>query len=257
MTAPIRAFVGLNGGGKTLAAVELCAMPALAAGRPVVANFRIHHRLWQPLGSWRHIPELRNCVLIIDEVTAALPSRQSQSLPAELARVLNQLRKVDVEVAWTAPNWARADKMLREVTGSVTVCRGTFPDRWQRDDEGKKLDKVESAWRPNRLFRWTTFAGEDFDEFTFSAQAKLKAVARKRYWRPRHAAHKMYDTLAAVELLDHLDFTGTCPNCDGARKRHICKCSTGARYPEAAPAAEGPGEVAPESPTSLPLGHAA
>ncbi len=224
MGAPINACVGLNGGGKTLAAVEMGAVPALKRGRQVVSNFTIHHDLWVPLRTWRQIPELRDCVLIIDEVTAALPSRQSQSLPAELARVLNQLRKVDVEVWWTGPTWARADKMLREVTGRVTVCKGMFPDRWERDDQGAKLGKVERAWRPNRLFRWVSYAGEDFDEFTFSAEKKLKAVDRRWYWRPKHEAHRLYDTLAAVELLDHLDFTSVCPNCDGARRRHQCRC---------------------------------
>jgi len=212
MTAPIQAFVGLNGGGKTLAAVEYCAMPAIKAGRRVVSNFEIKSDLWEPLESWRQIPDLRGCVLIVDEITAALPSRQSQSLPAELARVLNQLRKVDVEVAWTAPSWARADKMLREVTGSVTVCKGMFPE-----DNG-------TAWPSNRLFRWVTFSAEDFDEFTFSAQIKLRPMRRKWYLRKRHEAHKMYDTLASVMLLDHLDYTSVCPLCDGARRRHVCKC---------------------------------
>jgi Zonular occludens toxin (Zot) len=241
MTAHIRAFVGLNGGGKTLAAVELCALPALKAGRPVVSNFKIKHDLWVPLRSWRHIPELRNCTLIIDEVTAALPARQSQSLPAELARVLNQLRKVDVEVAWTGPNWARADKMLREVTGSVTVCRGSMPDRWVRDDQGEKLERHSGPWQPNRMFRWTTYAGEDFDEFTFSAQTKLRPVAKRWYWRPKHEAHRLYETLDAVELLDHLDFTSVCPLCDGSRKRHVCKC-----VHEAAPTAASAAEAPPE-----------
>jgi hypothetical protein len=229
MTAPIRAFVGLNGAGKTLAAVELCAIPAIERGRPVVSNFKINHELWQPLRSWRMIPELRGATLIIDEVTAALPSRQSQSLPAELARVLNQLRKVDVEVAWTGPTWARADKMLREVTGLVTVCRGYFPER-----------ESPTAWRPNRLFRWTTYAGEDFDEFTFSAEKKLKAVSRQWYYRPKHEAQNLYDTLAAVDLLDHLDFTSVCPNCDGARRRHQCKCVHPHPAPEPTPVGEAP-----------------
>jgi len=236
--APITAFVGLNGSGKTLAMVERLALPAFARGTAVVGNFTIAHPLWRPLGSWRNIEGLRDCVLLLDEITAALPARQSQSLPAELARKLNQLRKVDVVVGWTAPTWARADKMLREVTGAVTVCRGMIPDRWQRDANGDKTERVTSAWKPNRLFRWVTYAGEDFDEFTFSAQKKLKPVNRQWYWRPSHETFKMYDTLGQVDLLDHLDHTGTCPVCDGSRTRHRCKCPQALFAPEPATAGE-------------------
>ena len=230
MSSPIRAFVGLNGGGKTLAAVELVALRSFAEGRPVVSNFRIDHPLWRPLTSWRDIGGLRECALILDEINAAAPARSWGALPPELCRTLDQLRKVDVEVCWTAPDWGRADKNLRSVTRRVTTCRGMWADRWLRDERGRRVRddngramRYPYRWKPNRLFRWVTYSAEEFDEFTFSAARKLKPIDRQWYYRARHPAHRMYDTLESVALLDHLDFTGVCPICDGTRKRHTCK----------------------------------
>jgi hypothetical protein len=48
----------------------------------------------------------RGCALVLDEINAALPARQFGSVPPELVRVLSQLRKQDVTVAWTSPAWA-------------------------------------------------------------------------------------------------------------------------------------------------------
>lgn len=248
----IRSFVGPNGGGKTLAAVSLTAFPAWEKGRPVVANFRLYPErvgysadLFRPLGSWREIPELEGVTLILDEITAVLPSRQSMSLPPQLARVLNQLRKQDVQLAWTAPDWRRADTILREVTQAVTTCVGMVPDRWQRepqqrwlpravrDDLGKRVE-WESGWKPNRLFRWVTFDAISFEEFSQTQAKQLRPESVRRYWRSKHLAHLAYDTIEGVDLLDHLDDVGTCVVCGGRRSRPPCKCGPGeADAPEA------------------------
>jgi len=239
VSGAIQAFVGLNGGGKTLAAVERLAVPALRAGRPVVANFALFPDkigcdpgLFVPLRSWRDLVRVEHAVVILDEITAALPSRASMSMPAQLQRVLNQLRKVDVVLAWTAPNWQRADVLLREVTQSVTVCRGFFPDRWVRAEDGvtavrvggKRLRTV-GGWRPARLFSFQTYAAESFDEFTYNAVKTVRPVQRQWYRRKKHSAHLVYDTEQGVDLLDHLDDVGVCVICGGTRRRARCTCS--------------------------------
>lgn len=249
----IRAFVGPNGGGKTLASVQMSAIPAWEEGRPVVANFELMPEvlgfspdLYQPLQSWREIPDLYGCTLILDEITSVLPSRQSMSLPPQLARVLNQLRKADVQLAWTAPDWRRADTILREVTQAVTVCRGLIPDRYerqpdrrmfpraQRDDDGRRVE-WSAGWKPNRLFVWSTWDAMEFEEFSSTEANRHRPVKVRRYWRSRHGAHLAYDTRQSVELLDHLDDVGTCVVCGGHRSRAKCKCPAGeAALPEAA-----------------------
>jgi hypothetical protein len=250
--APIRAFVGPNGGGKTLAAVTLVVEPALRAGRRVVATCPIKHPRASLLESWRDLPDLHDCVLLLDEVTSQLPSRQSMSAPSQLVRMVNQLRKVDVDLAWTAPNWSRADVALREVTQSVTVCRGQLPDRWlrvperppwwrlsgERLREGDKPLRGSARWPSNRLFRWLTYNAVGFDEFTYRAVKDVKPLAREWYWRPWHVDQYLYETLAAVELLDHLDDVGVCLACGGSRSRPKCRCGTSS----ARTAGEGRGE---------------
>ena len=239
MPAPIRAFVGENGGGKSLAAMELVVRPALAAHRRVVATCFIRHPLASLLTSWRDIVDLRDCVLLLDEISSALPSRGSQGAPAQLVRKINQLRKDDVEVAWTAPNWARADVALREVTQEVTVCRGYVHDRFQREPLVPKWNRLYSPklvgengaplmrsprWPSNCLFNWVSYNAAAFDEFSLHAVKKLKPTERVWYWRPWHEAQYLYDTLEGVSLLDHVDETGVCVACGGVRRRPPCSC---------------------------------
>lgn len=218
MSAPISAFVGRNGSGKTLCAVERLAMTAAASRRVVMANFEIDVPRFEYLHSWRQLTDVRDSVIILDEITACLPARQALSMPAELARVLQQLRKRNCVVGWTAPAWSNADKLLRQVTATVTVCRGLLDER-----------KRSTMWPEHRLFYWRTYAAEDFETFTFSqggARPRIRALRKEWYWRKRHEAHNRYSTLNEVGLLDHLDeASGTCLTCGGRRVRPKCSCS--------------------------------
>ena len=244
MGQPIRCFVGPNGSGKTLAAVELVAMPALNSGRRVVSTITIRHPLARRLQTWREISSLRNCVLLLDEISSILPSRGAQSVPSQLVTTLQQLRKPDVDVVWTGPNWARADVVLREVTQAVTVCRGSWGDPYLREPEiprrlhlnppttrtadGNKI-RHNGGWPANRLFRWITYDAQQFDEFTLHAVKDLKPMSRAWYWRPFHSTQWQYDTYEPVALLDHVDETGVCLICGGKKVRHTCHCDDAPR----------------------------
>lgn len=261
----IRAFVGPNGGGKSLGMTAKMALPALRDGQVVVSNYRLHpERLgfaawqWMPLESWRQIPRLgvqhskmpgpsltrgRPACLLLDEITAVLPSRGYASVPAELLRVLNQLRKPQLTVGWTAPAWSRADVVLREVTKLVTLCRGRMPDPWVRGTDGKPLRDASGkkvpergAWPVNRLFTFATYDATTFEEFSLDqAQGqRLRPIAVQRYWRPSGrswpsagkemvGAHLLYDSLESVGLLDHVE-AGECVGCGGKVRTRYCEC---------------------------------
>lgn len=243
MDVGIRAFVGPNGSGKTLAAVALTAVPAWANGIPVVSNITLDParlgydpRLYVPLETWRQIPKLHDSVLLLDEIQATFPSRESNKMPAELSRMLNQLRKPNVQLVLTAPAWSRADIVIRECVQYVTLCRGYLPDRYVReptpglfppiakDDDGRRLRVETTGWLPNRLFRFVTYDATQFDEFTLGKAAKLKAISRRWYWRQKRAHFLAYSTTEQVQLLDHLDEFGTCWKCGGTRRRPACSC---------------------------------
>lgn len=242
MAFNIEGFIGANGGGKSLAIVECKVLPAWREGRCVVSNMTLRPEaagfdpeLFVPLTTWRQIPLLSHALLVLDEINAVLPSRAStSSMPLELGRMLNQLRKPDVRLVWSAPSWKRADVILREVTQAVTVCRGFLPDRWQREDGCRRFPRrlVGSDGRPvrvdgwanNRLFGWSTYDAIELDEFTAGARDRMKPKAVKWWWRPGKLAPSLYDTHDQVGLSDHLDQFGTCGSCGGARQRVKCRC---------------------------------
>ncbi len=272
---PIQAFVGANGGGKSLAVMAMVVAPAWRQGRLVVSNMRLYPDrmgydagLYQPVTSWRDLAKIgrcpedgcaaaeaaggpcapgecpasstagHGCVLVLDEASAALPSRASQSLPAQLLRVMNQLRKRDVQLVWTAPAWGRMDLAIRECTQAVTVCTGLLPDVWKRDldpnrpamfppkaigDDGQPV-KVERSWAPNRLFRFDTFEALSYDEFTLGKAQKMRPRSRRSYWRTRHADQFGYVSVEQVSMLDHLADSGSCMNCGHRKKSVPCTC---------------------------------
>jgi len=245
--ANIHAFVGANGGGKTLAAMAMVVAPALRDGRKVVSTCEIDHPNASVLTSWRELTRLENCVLLLDEISSSLPSRSFSSVPPQLIRMLNQLRKVDVECVWTAPNWARADTVLREVTQRVTLCKGFVPDRYVRDFgvppwykpyapraigiDGRPV-KRSPRWPSNSLFRYRTYDAQAFEEFSVNVTKTLRPLESHWYWRPWHDDQYLYSTLDSVSLLDHVDDIGVCMGCGGSRKRHICSCDRQAHRAE-------------------------
>jgi hypothetical protein len=224
---PIVGFVGANGAGKTLGMVELLALPSWRRGRPVVANFALEPEragfpadLYQPLRTWQDVTKLRECTLLVDEISATFPSRQSAAMPAQLGRMLNQLRKPDVTLGWSGPAWARCDKLLRECTQLAVVCRGF-------------LGTVEpgKSWRSNRVFSYWGYDARDYDTFDQSThQQKHRPVVKRWYRRKSGIAHELYDTREQVMLLSHLASGGTCMECGGERARPRCECDNEAPH---------------------------
>lgn len=224
----IRAYVGANGGGKSLAAVH-DALVAMDSGRHVLSNVRLWnpetgqpHALWVPLTSFQQLLAARNCDVLLDEVTGVASSRESTALPPQVANLLVQLRRRDITLSWTTPAWARADKILREVTQLVTVCRGFARET---TSDGRR------EWRQARLFKWTSFDASSFDEWS----SALGDTTRKRhadkvlnqlFWRPDSRAERAYRTYEDVAILGHsLSVGGTCLTCGGRRSVPRCSCS--------------------------------
>lgn len=249
---PIACYVGPNGGGKTLAMVH-DTLPSLDAGRTVLSTVPLFsvppkyrpehgplelHPCYVPLSSWRQLVAAEHCDVLMDEVTGVASSRSYSSLPAQLLNMLMQLRKRDVVLRWTSPNYSRADVVIREVTRTVTVCRGYWPKRV----EG-------SAWPSRRLFTWATFDAVDFDAFETAKSDQLKKLARQAVWRrPSFRAQHAYNTLDAVSTLDHIDVFGSCLECGGKRTQHRCTCPAHHEQPaEAGPA--GRSETDEDSPS--------
>lgn len=221
---PIHAYVGANGGGKSMAAVY-DTLPTLAAGRRVVSTVRLldpatgqPHSLWTPLGDYRTLMDVSDCDVILDEVTGVASARESQGMPAAVANLLVQLRRRDVALRWTAPSWKRADTIIRECSQAVTLCQGFMPETV------KAADGTDRQWRSRRLFYWRTFDAATFDEWTAHKREKLKPACRSLFWRPGSVAADAYDTFDQVLSLGAVTDAGTCMDCGGKRLAPKCEC---------------------------------
>jgi hypothetical protein len=227
--SPISAYVGPNGGGKSLAMVY-DTLPSLRSGRPVLTTVPLcelrrdrtvpHSGLqWRPasnvtdLEDFRQLLEFRAGDVLLDEVTGVASSRESAGLPVQVANWLVQLRRRDVRCRWTSPNWARADVIIREVTQTVTYCHGSFARR----APGRE-------WADNRLFRWRTYDARSFDDFTAHKRETVKPLTRQWFWRPGSTAEAAYDTLRPVALVGVANLAGLCIVCGGKRAHPRCTC---------------------------------
>lgn len=253
---PIHAYVGPNGGGKTLAMVfdtepTLAGIPwecfdpthrhtqaGITTGvRRVLSTVQLldpatgePHPLCEMLTTWRQLLDAEHCDVLLDEVTGVANSRSYNALPVQLLNMLVQLRKRDVCLRYTTPNWARTDVALREVTQAVTVCKGFL---WQ-EVEG-------SLWPSKRLFLWRTYDAIDWEEFSMEMVEDVRPLAKSWYWRCGKTAMNTYVTTSHVQTLDHLDATGLCVTCGGKRLHPKCVCPvdrTGEGGSEGAPAPE-------------------
>ncbi len=217
---PIAAYVGVNGSGKTLAMVH-DTLPALYTGRRIYTTVPLYIDGVMPdnvelLTDWSQILDARHADILLDEVSAICSSRDTLALPPQIATLLQQLRKHDLRLRWTAPNWQRADRILRETTKTVTICRGMFPRRDPNSD-----------WRQNTLFIWRTFDSADYTDFTSldSAKKRLKPLQTAFYHLTKHSlAPQTYDTFAAVSTIGTVLESGRCAVCGGRRRVPECSC---------------------------------
>jgi hypothetical protein len=150
----ISAYVGENGGGKSLALVFdtlpslgmrwHCRNPAhkhtaegVTSGlRTILSTVRFtdpvtggDHPQYVRLEHWHQLLDAEHTDICLDEVQGVVSSRSHQSLPPAVLNTLLQLRRADNVCRWSTPAYARADAVLREVTQAVTYCKGFRRER--------------------------------------------------------------------------------------------------------------------------------
>lgn len=217
----IRAYIGGNGTGKSLAMVHDL-LPSLERGRRVLSTVAIldsdtglPHDLYVPFTDFRQLFDFTDGDVLLDEITGVASARESQSLPVQVANFLPQLRRRNVTLSWTATGWKRADVILRELTLGVTLCRGLMP---------KVSDIDDRIWGDNRLFRWSTYDAQAFDEWTMAKKDKLKREVLTMFWRPGSEAEKSYRTFDPVLAVGWSNEAGLCMVCGGKRRVPLCVC---------------------------------
>lgn len=201
------------------------------------------HPYYVRLSSFGQLLAWRDGDVLLDEVTGVASSREHASLPAPILDLLVQLRRRNIVLRWSAPNWARADKVIREVTQSVTLCTATFPTkRAQVPGEAPRL------WFDRRLITLQTFDAAMYEDFETSQADKISPESTQRLWRPGLLVNSAYDTLDPVSSLGYA-VLGTCISCGGRRAQTKCSCDDqhahGASQAEAQPGGGAPGVPLP------------
>jgi hypothetical protein len=176
---PITAYVGVNGSGKSLSAVAVAVLDQKRRGRPIITNiggFAAEHHHFEDV---QELPDLMgrlgSCTVVIDEAGAMFASRDTGRNKA-FEKAVQQLRKYDCRLLWTAPAFARADKILREVTFTTILCQSL----WKRHEGGK-------VWPSTRLILQKSFDVSRLDTSGMSinknARAKKFGIIRTAKWQ--------------------------------------------------------------------------
>lgn len=201
---PILGITGINGAGKTLLAAQQ-AIWEMSTGRVVYSTVPIVSP-WgstRPIRSLRELLELRNCTLVLDDVSVIFSSRASSSLPNDIITLLHTLRHSLVTVIWTAPEWGRAAIDLRIATQALV---NVIPMARRHDG---------SPWPSPRL----VLAGLMDTSIGKVDETPTKVLKRRIYFPRKLQSWGSYDTLADTPLIGRHLAGGTCVDCGGTMER--------------------------------------
>lgn len=220
---PIRAYVGLNGDGKSLMAVHDL-IPSIKAGRTILSTVPILdpetgelHKNYVPFTNWNDLLTLRDADVLMDEVAGVASARESTALPPQVVAFLKRLRKRDLTLSWTTPDWGDADKTIRKVTQTLTLCRGFFPVDTKAGASGV-------SWASKRLFRTRTYDAKKFEQFNTGTMKRLAPKYHSFYKREGNEAMNFYESLGDVSTLGWAFDAGMCMECGGRKSIPVCKC---------------------------------
>lgn len=180
---PITAYLGVNGSGKSMSAVAFAIRDHERRDRPLITNMvglSVEHL---HVESVEELPDLMLAVarehrsprtgnpvgmnIVLDEAGAMFSSRDASKEKKAFEKTVQQLRKYRARLLWTAPTFARADKILREVTFMAVLCqplikRAVPDDPWpstrfvvQKSFDVSRLDTSSTSM--NRNARATGF----------------------------------------------------------------------------------------------------
>lgn len=202
---PVCGFTGINGAGKTMLAVQ-SAIADMSRGRTVYSTVPIRSAFGDslPIRSLRQLLTLEDATLLFDDVSVIFSSRSTQSLPAEIVALLQTLRHQRLTLRWTAPQWMRADTLIRGVTQGLVNVMPML----------RHSDPLDPWPRPRIVM-----AGL-LDTSTGKADSEPTKVLRRRVFLPsRLQSFGAYDTLADTPLIGRHLQGGTCVDCGGTRER--------------------------------------
>lgn len=189
----IHAVTGLNGAGKTSYAAGLLKKWE-AKGIKTAANIGVSGATM--VHNFDDLLKLRDCVLLIDEVTAVASSRQFASLTPEALLFFQTLRHSNIGLIWTAPTYDRCDLSLRSLTLYWTHMTALIRSIPKGGIWANTHVAFSRSGRP--------IEGQD--------GATMLAPLPGFYLPAKH--HAVYDSFADVDLFTRSQkFPNRCPSC--------------------------------------------
>lgn len=131
----VELVLGRLGAGKTTFASLRARQLAKASGRAVATTGQDWPSEWQPVSRWADLEQLRDVVLVLDEIHIVCPSmrgHQTKSNEVEMHHFLSMLRKRGVCVVATTQAWTKPATVVRQLVTTVWKCEAVHPRRLHR-----------------------------------------------------------------------------------------------------------------------------
>lgn len=120
----LRIYVGMFGTGKSLSAVNFVRNSYNRYHLNVLSNIHLKDIPYTPLVHYQQIIDApRNTIILIDEVSTLFNARTWKDFNINLLFQLLQCRKDRKQLVCTAQRFSHVDKLLRDITAEVIVCR--------------------------------------------------------------------------------------------------------------------------------------
>lgn len=197
---------------------------------PILDDNGGEHPLYVPLSDYAQLMSIEHADVFFDEVAGVSDAQDSGKMPQQVVNYMHKLRKADVRLRCTTPDYDRCSLPIRQACQIVVDCTASFS---VKGTSGR-------IWRPRKMMRYQAFDARQFQHLTPEKREKLKAKAKAVFWRPGCEAERRYDTLGAVGMLAHVNDYGVCMACDGTRRRPVCKCHESKPATDAVAIAQGP-----------------
>ena len=159
----IHLFVGRFGSGKTATAVryvynQCLKYPQISVLTNIrLVNFPVHTKILNLSNAQDILNAPENCIVLIDEIGTIFNSRDFSggkvAVPKVLFQHLCQCRKRHMQIIGTVQKYNLLDKQIRDISATVTVCKGSFRHPFTRLVKCYEYDVDEyDMYMSNRLY---------------------------------------------------------------------------------------------------------
>lgn len=194
----IRAITGMNGAGKSAYAVRVL-LDAQSRGFKTASNVQVDGAVH--VRSYDHLMNLRNTLVLLDDVSAIASSRNYAALTPEAVLFFQTLRHHDVSLIWTAPTFDRADILLRSVTREWTDVRVLWATR-----------RKGSLWKSTQLAY--TVTGHPTESVAAGTSGSGYKIGNPYLGLFRPASvYQNYDSFADLDLFTPERYPTRCRDC--------------------------------------------